>query len=203
MSIFTDRSGVQRWSCWATGTSGTAIDLVATALSVDVAAAIDWLDVRHGHGGAVAGPPGAATVTAGGAAGRTVGIAARLRGGLPAAAVDAATARDALRWLTGRRRLAAGVLEANQVGFDPGPARLRRPRGLPYRGRGVVLPAFDEAGDLVYAQVRYFGRRTGRAASTTTRPPPTAPSRPCRGRSRRPGRPRPGRSSSVRAPSTP
>jgi hypothetical protein len=57
MSIFTDRTGIQRWSCWATGTSGTAIDLVATALRLDVRAAIDWLAQRHGTHPTVAPPP--------------------------------------------------------------------------------------------------------------------------------------------------
>jgi len=150
MSIFTDRAGVQRWSCWATGTSGTAIDLVATALRLDVAASIDWLAARHGP--LDAAPPRRNPLPPprhdpSPALRRYVEACQRLlwsEAGLPARS-----------WLT-RRRLPRGLLEANQVGFDPGPGRLRRQRGLPYRGPGVVLPTFDQSGEVVYAQVRYL-----------------------------------------------
>ena len=49
MSIFTDRRGRQRFTCWSTGASGTAIDLVAITRRVNVAQAIEWLADRHGH----------------------------------------------------------------------------------------------------------------------------------------------------------
>src|SRR5262245_4088199 len=57
MSIFVDRAGTQRWTCWATGCSGTAIDLVATALGLTVAGAIDWLADRHGRHDRPTAPP--------------------------------------------------------------------------------------------------------------------------------------------------
>src|SRR3712207_3642793 len=57
MSIFTDRTGTQRWTCWATGRSGTAIDLVATVHGLSVGAAIDWLADRHRSTPSAVAPP--------------------------------------------------------------------------------------------------------------------------------------------------
>jgi len=156
MSIFTDRSGVQRWTCWATGRSGTAIDLVATALRLDVGDAITWLNDRHGQ------IPAAVRQREQAPTHPTPG---------PSAALHAYTAacqqllwtragRTALGWLTDRRCIDRATLRANRVGYDPGPARLPRPRGLPFRGPGVVLPTFDQAGQLVYVQVRYLDADT-------------------------------------------
>jgi hypothetical protein len=66
-------------------------------------------------------------------------------------------------WLTAHRGLDPAVLAANQVGFDPGGSVMRRSRGLPYRGPGVVIPTFAESGALHYAQVRYLDPdQTGR-----------------------------------------
>ena len=153
MSIFTDRSGTQRWSCWATGRSGTAIDLVATVLRLDVGGAIDWLAARHGSEllPAVVTPRRSSTPprTAPSEALRRYVAACQERLWRPEGA-------DARNWLSRKRRLADGILEENAVGFDPGPSRLQRARGLPWRGPGVVLPTFDDHGALVYAQLRYF-----------------------------------------------
>jgi DNA primase len=150
MSIFTDRTGVQRWTCWATGRAGTAIDLVAIALDLDVAAAIDWLADRHG----TLTPPPRRPLTPPSAPGPSADlldyVAACRR------LLWSEQGRGARRWLREERGLSTGVLEANRVGFDPGPGVLRRARGLPFRGRGVVLPTLDAGGDVVYTQVRYF-----------------------------------------------
>jgi DNA primase len=157
MSIFTDRSGTQRWSCWATGRSGTAIDLVATALRVDVGAAIEWLADRHQLPAVrprpAAPPAPRPRVEPSRALRDYVGACARR--------LWEPEADEARTWLTAHRRLSRDVLAANQVGFDP--SGTWRPSGLPFRGPGVVIPTFGPAGDLVYAQVRYLDpARAGR-----------------------------------------
>ena len=61
-----------------------------------------------------------------------------------------------MRWLVEQRRLVPDVLRDNQVGYDPGPRRMSRAKGLPHLGEGVVIPSFDAAGVLTYAQTRYL-----------------------------------------------
>jgi len=159
MSIFTDRRGVQRWTCWATGTSGTAIDLVAVARGLDVADAIRWLEQRHGRFDPPAPPRRARTPPP------RVGPSAELLGYVAACRQRLwdPEGAAALRWLHVTRRLSTAVLHANQIGFDPGPQRLWRPSGLPRQGAGIVIPTFDRAGTVVYAQTRY---RRGVAAAS-------------------------------------
>lgn len=150
MSIFTDRRGRQRWTCWSTGTSGTAIDLVATARRIDVADSIQWLAERVGT--AIEEPPPR----------RPPSPPRATEPGEDLHQYVADCVRElhkpsgtrARQWLAGRR-LDPDILKLNEVGYDPG-RRLRRARGLPWRGEGVVLPTFDQAGNLKYAQTRYL-----------------------------------------------
>jgi hypothetical protein len=72
------------------------------------------------------------------------------------------TGRPVLDWLTNERRLSLDVLEANHVGADPGPALLRRRRGLPRAGVAALLPAHDTDGHLTYVQARYLHPEDGR-----------------------------------------
>lgn len=151
MSIFTDRRGRQRWTCWSTGTSGTAIDLVCVSRRLDVSTSIQWLADRAGEVAQPIRPSPRPPMP------QRTGASAALR-----AYVDACRAElykpsgeGARQWLD-RRCLDPAVLELNDVGFDPGPDNLRRARGLPFRGSGVVLPTFDRLGQLVYAQTRYL-----------------------------------------------
>jgi DNA primase len=151
MSIFTDRRGRQRWTCWSTGTSGTAIDLVSINRQMDVSAAIQWLADRAGRIPEQPRPkprPSAPNRTGASAALRHYVHACRAELYKPSGEI-------ARQWLA-NRRLDPAVIELNDVGYDPGPSKLRRARGLPYRGPGIVLPTFDRLGQLVYAQVRYF-----------------------------------------------
>lgn len=151
MSIFTDRRGRQRWTCWSTGTSGTAIDLVSVNRHVDISASIQWLADRAGH---VIEPirreprPSAPRRTGTSQALRDYVIACR-------AELYKPTGEGARQWLK-RRRLEPAILDLNDVGFDPGPSKLRRAWGLPCRGPGIVLPTFDRIGQLTYVQTRYF-----------------------------------------------
>lgn len=155
MSIFTDRRGRQRWTCWSTGASGTAIDLVSVNRRTDVSASIDWLAERAGQ---VAEP---VRPTPRPAAPRRTGASAALREYVHACRAELykPSGESARQWLE-RRHLDPAIADLNDVGFDPGPSALRRARGLPYRGPGIVLPAFDRLGQLVYAQTRYFNPET-------------------------------------------
>ncbi len=151
MSIFTDRRGRQRWTCWATGTSGTAIDLVTVSRRMNVADAIRWLAYRAGNEATRPAPKPRPPARA------QSGPSDGLRDYVRACAeqlrkASGAVARD---WLADRQ-LSPDILDINEIGYDPGPTRLRRPRGLPFRGPGVVLPTFDRTGSLVYAQTRYL-----------------------------------------------
>lgn len=151
MSIFTDRSGRQRWTCWSTGASGTAIDLVTTVQGVHVAAAITWLADRYDpaqpvtthHRVATPAPSPSLVLSA------HVAACERLLWNDPQGA-------RARRWLLEERALTERVLRANRVGYDPGSQVLLRRRGIPGRGPGVLLPVFDAAGEIVYCQARYF-----------------------------------------------
>lgn len=155
MSIFTDRRGRQRWTCWSTGTSGTAIDLVSINRRMDVSASINWLADRAGQ---VAQP---IRPTPRPAAPQRTGASAALREYVHACRAELykPSGEGARQWLE-RRRLGPAILDLNDVGFDPGPGALRRARGLPYRGPGIVLPTFDRLGQLIYAQTRYFDPET-------------------------------------------
>lgn len=62
--------------------------------------------------------------------------------------------RYARRYLA-RRGFPDELLREQRVGFDPGPAVLLRPAGLPRRGPGIVFPALDPTtGAAVYYQLR-------------------------------------------------
>ena len=150
MSIFTDRRGRQRWTCWSTGSSGTAIDLVATARRLTVADSIQWLAERVGTAldeppPRRRPPPPRATEPSDALRQYVADCVRELR--KPSGAI-------ARRYLASRR-LDADVLELNEVGYDPG-RRMRRARGLPWRGEGIVLPTFDRDGNLTYVQTRYL-----------------------------------------------
>ena len=151
MSIFTDRRGRQRWTCWATGTSGTAIDLVTVSRRISVADAIHWLADQAGSEPTRPAPkprPQAPKRTGPSDALREYVRECVKQLRKPSGAV----ARD---WLADRQ-LNPDILDLNEVGYDPGQSRLRRPRGLPFRGPGIVLPTFDRKGALIYAQTRYL-----------------------------------------------
>lgn len=151
MSIFTDRRGRQRWTCWATGTSGTAIDLVTVSRQMSVTDAIHWLADRSGSEPTRPAPkrrPQESTRTGPSDALREYVRACVDQLRKPSGAI-------AREWLADRQ-LNPDILALNEVGYDPGQSRLRRPRGLPVRGPGIVLPTFDRKGALVYAQTRYL-----------------------------------------------
>lgn len=158
MSIFTDRRGRQRWTCWATGTSGTAIDLVTVSRQMSVADAIGWLADRAGNQPIRPAPkprPQAPARTGPSDALRTYVRACVEQLQKPSGAI-------ARNWLADRQ-LSPDIVDLNEVGYDPGPSRQQRPRGLPFRGPGIVLPTFDRKGSLVYAQTRYLDvESTGR-----------------------------------------
>jgi hypothetical protein len=158
MSIFVDHRGIERWTCFATGTNGTAIDLVMVATSRSVSDAITWLaerarldrppterppPVRRAPPApAPAREPSAALKDYVEACERTLwqpaGVAVR-------------------RWLVEERGLDPDVLRHNRVGADPGPRLLPRAKGLPRHGSGAVFPALDLKREPVYFQVRYLG----------------------------------------------
>jgi Toprim-like len=160
MTIFRTHRGVERWTCWATGTSGTAIDLLVTARGLTVAQAFEHLAARAGTRPVAPGPP-----SGGGrgptAAGEGSALSDEARHDL-LAYVEAceehlwsSAGKPMRRWLVETRRLDPDVLRVNRVGADPGPAALARADGLP-RGRGVTFPVLDH-GEVCYVQLRRLG----------------------------------------------
>ena len=157
MSIFTDHRGIERWTCFATGANGTAIDLVTTATGRTVADAIAWLAERARLDRSPPDrPPLRATRPSRAAQPRKPSHALR-------AYVEACErllwkpAGSAIRqWLVEARGLDPEVLRHNRIGADPGPRALHRPKGLPRAGPAAVLPALDGAGQPVYLQARYL-----------------------------------------------
>ncbi|MGH9014410.1 MAG: toprim domain-containing protein, partial [Acidimicrobiia bacterium] len=64
----------------------------------------------------------------------------------------------------------------NRVGADPGPATLRRARGLPRRGPAVVFPVLTDTRSPAYLQARYLdpgraGRKYDNPSDTLARNP--------------------------------
>jgi hypothetical protein len=156
MSIFVDHRGIERWTCFATGANGTAIDLVVTATGRAVGDAMAWLAERARLDRP---PPERAPIPA-----RRPPEPPRRE---PTAALrsyveecerllwkpEGAAIR---RWLVEDRRLNPDVLRHNRIGADPGPAVLRRAAGLPRHGPAAVFPALDDHRDAVYCQARYL-----------------------------------------------
>ncbi|MGH9137909.1 MAG: toprim domain-containing protein [Acidimicrobiales bacterium] len=156
MSIFVDHRGIERWTCFATGANGTAIDLVTTATGRNVGDSIAWLAERVRLDRAPAErppvvrepppPPPAREPSA--ALRKYVAACERILWRPGGAAIR--------RWLVDDRCLDPDVLRHNRIGADPGPRTLRRARGLPWRGPAAVFPALDGDGEPVYLQARYL-----------------------------------------------
>lgn len=161
-----------RWKCHSCGDGGTAIDLVMTANSCGVREAMDVLAARSGlspdtsfdrpttHPPPVKARPSEAATASEDIPDEDRSLTA------PDPCVEAYVAACAeILWSdageTGRNWLAArgfgdAVLRANRVGFDPGPRALRRDRGLPWRGAGVVYPVLAADQTAMYCQTRYL-----------------------------------------------
>jgi DNA primase len=145
--------GIGRWRCWSCGRGGTAIDALVAARGLNVGQAIEQLSARA----RVAPIPHEEThepVPLHPSVARYVDACQRV--------LYAKTGRPVLDWLTQERGLSLEVLEANAVGADPGPALLRRRRGLPRAGVAAVLPAHGPDGRLAYVQARYLDPEDGR-----------------------------------------
>jgi len=171
MSIFRTRGGEEHWKCFATGESGSAIDLVMVTQRCDVRTAIEWLAGRAGVGPsrdarAFGGPterytwkPALAREP------ELVRVSPKVEAYVRTCErlLWSSEGARALEWLTDERGFSEGVLHANRVGFDPGPAGFVRPKGLPRLGPAVVLPALNDRERAVYFQARYLDPRvTGR-----------------------------------------
>lgn len=153
MGIYLDRHGTQRWKDFATGQSGTAIDLYMTVRGVDTKTAIEDL-ARRTNVQPAAEPqrrPDRHT-----AANRpsTDGTPRLIQWVEEANNLLAQPkARLAHQWLAEHGITLDHALE-NRVGYDPGATRLRRGDGLPRSGPAVVLPITNADNQLVYAQSR-------------------------------------------------
>ena len=155
MSIFTDRNGTQRWKCFSTGESGTAIDLYKTTQNVDTKTAIESLAKRTGTQPTQQPPrrrqPNRHTAGQRPATDGTphltqwVNETNRL--------LELPKARPAHKWLADHG-IDLDHATKNNVGYDPGAARLRRGDGLPRIGPAVVLPITNQNGEITYAQSR-------------------------------------------------
>lgn len=171
MSVFRTRSGEERWTCFATGQSGSAIDLVMTVSGCEFPAAIEWLAGRSGvvrstEVSAVASRRISDAVP-GPQSDRAEGRRVHPRVGVYVSTCERLLWRPegagALDWLTSTRGLDPNVLDANRVGFDPGVEGFARPKGLPYLGPAVVFPVLDERAKAIYFQARYLNpNETGR-----------------------------------------
>jgi len=165
MSIFRSRDGIERWKCFATGETGTAIDLVMTVNGCDCRDAIELLAERASlppeHQPVAWALPTRAPAAPVDAE-RPTRVRARTEAYVAACArlLWAPDAQPALDWLIENRGLAPEILRANRVGYDPGPDALARPPGLPRLGPGVVFPALRDDGRAIYFQTRYLDLAT-------------------------------------------
>lgn len=169
LTVFTSRSGEQRWRCHACGAGGTALDLVMVTQQLDFRDAIAALAGRAGLG-----PSDRPLPTRRAAAPRPI---ASLAPPPPNPVVEryvAACERvlaspagaEVQRWLISRG-FSRAIMAANRVGADPGPHRLARPHGLPRGGSGAVFPVLADS-QAAYVQVRYIDAGERRWANPST-----------------------------------
>lgn len=158
----------QRWHCHGCGNDGTAIDLIMLTQDCGFHAALELLArtagispeppdlVRHRP---AAKPPLLRHPT---------NPNPHLIDYVQACRATLATREGAAvrAWLS-QRGLEDPVLAANQVGADPGPARLPRPAGLPRGGPAAVFPVLDRDGTPIYLQVRYLHPRSSKYGNPT------------------------------------
>ncbi len=162
VTMHRDHRGHERWRCWSGNREhrGDAIDLVQAVRRCDRKTAIDELASRAGMSPDRDLPP----------------IPKRNPGPMPATQPDDrvvayATVCARLLWSPlgaqvrewlHARGLDDDVLRANRVGADPGRARLRRGKGIPYgAGLGATFPALNPAGEIRYVQTRALEPRPG------------------------------------------
>lgn len=160
MSIFVDRNGVQRWTCFATGHRGTAFDLVMETRGCDFKEAVAYL---AGTVGVDAGPvPDHGRRTAKARKAPQPLSEPQIREGLDALRqwhteceqwLVTHSGRLGRQWLDARG-YGADDIAAARVGYDPGPRRVPRPRGLPRVRPALVLPVMTAEGEVVFAQSR-------------------------------------------------
>lgn len=166
LTIFEARTGGQRWHCHGCGNRGTAIDLVMQVRGVDIRDALNELARRSGLPTDQlqrTGNPRPKPAT------QRADAPSQPPSPKPNPALDAYVTQCAQmlwrpeaepirRWLTDTRRLPAEILHTNKVGADLGPARQRRPPGIPAVRRAVVLPVLVD-GAACYLQLRLLGAR--------------------------------------------
>lgn len=160
MSVFTTRRGDQRWTCFATGESGTAIDLVMMRSNCSFGDAIVWLAQRAGVGSIDPSTPVRPQRPA--VERSKPPERQRVRGRVEAYVATCERrlwlpeGLEARRWLIEERGFGEGVLRANRVGYDPGPSGFARPGGLPKLGEAVVLPTLNDRDRAIFYQARYL-----------------------------------------------
>lgn len=162
VTMHSDHRGHERWRCWSGDQThrGDAIDLVAATQHLSRGDAIGWLADRAGM-----------------RPDQPLPAPTRKRPARPAivplnpAVVRYAQACERILWSAGgqpvrdwlaRRGFDEATIRANHLGADPGRARMRRSRGLPY-GSGVAatFPALGPGGDVRYVQARYLDAGDG------------------------------------------
>lgn len=168
MTVFDGQRG-QRWKCHACSEGGTAIDLWMISQHTSVGDAIAALGERCGATTAVrpgeAGPrlthllaaaaPTRATHAPPPPDPGVFDVRVESYVASASALLWGAQGAGALQWLH-QRGFGDAVLRANRVGYDPGPRSLRRPKGLPHRGSGIVLPILGPGEHAIWAQTRYL-----------------------------------------------
>lgn len=143
MSIFRDRNGTERWTCWSSGQAGTAIDLVMCAHRVDVKAAIDFLANRTQHHAPPPPPPTPRTTP------RTDPVMLNRYLTRAQRCLRTADGETARRWLWDRWAINTRDIVRHGLGLDTGRwIRGRSPAGA------IVLPVHNTAAQATYYQLR-------------------------------------------------
>lgn len=163
VTMFVDRNHIPRWRCWSGGHGGTAIDAVIAAHDLDIAAAFRFLEQRT-----PTTPPPVAPAPSKPARDGPRPLTRRVRDWVHRShqRLHTGGGTPARQWLT-HRGLPPEIIAANLMGWQP--ARHDNTYGLP-RHDAIVIPSFDQRGELAYAQARNLNPAA--AGSKYTNPTP-------------------------------
>jgi len=175
LSVFTGRTGIQRWKCHGCGDGGTAIDLAIRTGTVDgVAEALHFLSGEDRRSLAPVlqrSRPPERPKRAEPRPGMREGLEAYTAGCVEH--LHSRAGRPVLAWLAEQRAIPLDVIIESRIGADPGPRYVARPDGVPRVFPAVTFPVLDpDDGTVTYTLSRHLRPVDSRWWNTAQRAAP-------------------------------